>query len=172
MIKSMKNIILLTAFILLINNSYGQSKIKYNNVRAYTISSEKIEFNNDKNRIFILISNLSCSACINETAYKIDKLRNLLNDSCEYIIITLGDSENILYNRNIINYYSDIFKSIDKFLFVFQENSNTIFEFKRSLNSNYPKIFIASKNSKFIFIENYNSFNVEKAIQILTRQQN
>ncbi|MDR2836645.1 MAG: hypothetical protein LBV69_10745 [Bacteroidales bacterium] len=158
-----KKFVLLLYLVFLYFSAYSQSKIEYNNnLIAFSIKNEKVIFENDKNRIFILISNLSCNACINETVNKINKLKTLLIDSCEIIIILQGNPVNVLECRNNINYYSNIFFNVDKYLFCFDKFENSIFQFQGHLNKDFPKLFIVPKSCENIIEVSYATFNVEK----------
>lgn len=160
-----KYFIIISFCCLLINNNiFSQKKDYYrNNFIASTIRNDTINFKNDKDRIFILVSGLSCSTCLKDCAEKLIEIKSKYN--CEYVLILQGSSSSVLANRNQINYYSEIFKNYDYYLFDFDLEYETILDLSKYESKDFPVLLLSPKQSNFFWIINYSEIRVNFIIQ-------
>lgn len=169
----MKLLVFIINITLSINFAASQNTQQFNNnLIAYDIRGNKVELQNDKNRIIFLISNMSCTNCINQTIYKFNNLKQNLLDSCEFILIIQDNFKDVLSCRNKITYFSEKFTNINGFLFGYNDSQESylVFENIESIeNNNYPKIIIIPQNSNIFYIETYLTFDCKKTLNYLKK---
>lgn len=151
------------------NNIFSQTEnsCKYNFI-ASTIKNEYVKFTNDKDRVFVLVANLSCSNCLKNCAIKLTELKSQLNDSSEHILIMQGDSLNVMSNRTKISALSKIFQEIDYFLFDYNAENETLLDINKYELKDFPVLIIVFKASNDICIIKYPDFANKSIMEILS----
>lgn len=162
----MNNCLLLLSLIVYISaNSFSQTSVLFNkNLKSKTIRNELISFDNEQQRIFVLINQVSCHECVIKTSAMIDKIQDIKKDSCEVFIIVKGDSSNVLSNRLKISHFNEIFKNTKNILFDFDNSYNSVLDIELYKYIQFPIIINIPKQSERIWINNYRKQNLNKIL--------
>lgn len=164
----MNKYIIILSFFCICSNVFSQSKHCYqNDFIASTIRNEYVSYKNDKDRIFILVANLSCSKCLKDCSAKLTEVKSQLRDSSEYIIIMQGNSSDVMSNRAKISGLTETFQDIDSFLFDFNLKEETILDINKYELRDFPVLIIAPKLSDDIWIIKYPEFSNKSTSEIL-----
>ncbi len=161
-----KNLLMLL-FIIFPVLLYSQEKIKFkNNLIAYSIKSEKICFNNENNKVFILINDPICTNCLNYSKNLVEKLTSNFNNEIKIFIVLHGSKNNLLFNKNTMIRFSNIFKDVNDYLFDFEDNKKTILRVSKYKQSDFPIFIIMPKKSDYLWTGSYQLFDYDKLIRL------